>query len=97
MFYNTCKAFGRGCRTIKKLKNWLMPAVAAGVILAFLVAAVVLVALPNSQSKDCGAITDQNAKYDCYHALAHQTNNKSLCYMILDSEKREHCLGHIPG
>lgn len=32
---------------------------------------------------------------DCWHALAHQLGNKTICYLITDNEIREHCLEHI--
>ncbi|HLD58447.1 MAG TPA: hypothetical protein VI977_02285 [archaeon] len=50
----------------------------------------------NNADKNCGSISDQSAKDDCYHSLAHETNDKNLCNNIFDSEKKEHCFGHIP-
>ncbi len=49
-----------------------------------------------NQNKDCGSINDQSTREDCYHALAHATNDKNICNKIAGNEKQEHCLGHIP-
>ena len=51
----------------------------------------------DSQNKDCDLIINNNTRDDCYHALAHETNNKTICNKVSDSEKKEHCFGHIPG
>lgn len=48
-----------------------------------------------NQNKNCGSITDQKARDDCYHSLAHSTNNRTLCNYILDDGEKGHCLGHI--
>ncbi len=48
------------------------------------------------QNKDCQSTTDQNAKNDCYHALAHSMNNMTLCNNIADVEEKEHCREHVP-
>lgn len=50
----------------------------------------------NPTNKDCDLIADQNAKDDCYHSLAHETNNGTICNKISNSEKKEHCFGHVP-
>ncbi len=37
-----------------------------------------------------------DADDDCWHALAHQTLNRTYCLKIIDDEPKEHCLEHIP-
>ena len=54
------------------------------------------VVMSSNQNKNCDAVNDQNMKNDCYHAFAHETNNKTICNKIADTEKKEHCFGHIP-
>lgn len=53
--------------------------------------------LSSNKNNDCGSIDEQKARDDCYHALAHETLNRSICSRISDSEEKEHCFGHIPG
>lgn len=66
------------------------------VITGIIAIALFFVVMSSSQNKDCDSISDQSLKNDCYHALAHETNNKAVCDKISDSEKKEHCLGHVP-
>ena len=50
----------------------------------------------DSQNEDCDLIIDNNTRDDCYHSIAHETNNKTLCNKISDTERKEQCSGHIP-
>ena len=47
----------------------------------------------NLSAEKCTALNND----DCWHALAHQLDNKTICYLITDNEIREHCLEHIPN
>jgi len=68
------------------------------IILIFVILVITLFAVIifNNKNKDCDSIVDQDTRDDCYHAFAHEKGDRTICSKISDSEKKEHCLGHIP-
>lgn len=70
--------------------------VAVAIVVVLLAIGFAVFAL-GSQKKDCSLLTNQDSKDDCYHSLAHQTNSKAFCNFIQNAEKKEHCIGSIPG
>lgn len=47
------------------------------------------------KNMDCESIADTTARDDCWHDLAHATNDGRLCNKIADTAEKEHCIGHV--
>lgn len=63
--------------------------------LSYVISKPTLTAFTSLSGEKCNSLNEGSAD-DCWHSLAHQTFKKEYCLKIIDNEKKEHCLEHIP-
>ncbi len=47
-------------------------------------------------NKSCESLKEKE-KDDCFHSLAHELNDKNICYSIVETEAKENCILHVVG